>query len=208
MLIKSLTIKNFRCIKELSVEASELTAFVGRNGSGKSTILQAISTFYNIRAPLSEHDFFNCGIDAPIEITLEFSTLNPEEQQAFSSYLNDDKLVVTKRISCTDGKFEQKYFASLKQIPQIAEIRRARTITEKRNSWNALIDEGVLPGTPQKSGRGDNPDTIMDEYEKLHPELTEWVAQEVQFLGPPNIGGGSLDKTKRAPHFSSFWTSW
>lgn len=197
MLIKSLTIKNFRCIKELSVETSELTAFVGRNGSGKSTILQAISTFYNIRAPLSEHDFFDCGIDVPIEITLEFSALNPEEQQEFSSYLNDDKLVVTKRILCTDGKFEQKYFASLKQIPQIAEIRRARNTTEKRSRWNDLVDGGGLPGDPQKSVRGDDPDVIMDAYEEEHPDLAEWIPQEVQFLGPPNIGGGLLDKYTR-----------
>ena len=68
MLIKSVTIENFRCIKHLSVTFADLTAFVGRNGSGKSTVLQALKVFYNTKASISEHDFFNGNTTSPIQM--------------------------------------------------------------------------------------------------------------------------------------------
>ena len=183
MLIKSVTIKNFRCIKELFVELAALTAFVGRNGSGKSTILQALNAFYTVRALLSESDYFNDDVTVPIEITVEFYGLNPEEKKEFASYLNGETFAVTKKVSLEDGKLEQRYFANTKQIPKISAIRRARNTTEKRQQWNQLVDEGRLPEIGPRSVRGDDPDAIMDNYEKQHPELAEWVPQEVQFLG-------------------------
>jgi len=38
-------IKNFKCINELLIELSPLTVFVGPNGSGKTSILEAIALF-------------------------------------------------------------------------------------------------------------------------------------------------------------------
>jgi predicted ATP-dependent endonuclease of OLD family len=43
MTIKKLVIKNFKCIKELSIDLAPLTIFVGPNGSGKSSILEALA---------------------------------------------------------------------------------------------------------------------------------------------------------------------
>lgn len=48
MKIKSVTIKNFRGYKELTkIKISDLTAFVGKNDIGKSTILEALDIFFN-----------------------------------------------------------------------------------------------------------------------------------------------------------------
>ena len=43
MVIKKVTIGNFKCIKKLDLELAPLTIFVGPNGSGKSSILEAIA---------------------------------------------------------------------------------------------------------------------------------------------------------------------
>jgi len=43
MTIKKLVIKNFKCIKDLSIDLAPLTIFVGPNGSGKSSILEALA---------------------------------------------------------------------------------------------------------------------------------------------------------------------
>lgn len=193
MLINSVTISNFRCVKALSVEFADLTAFVGRNGSGKSTVLQALRLFYNTKASISEHDFFNAFTESPIEITVEYRELGDAEQSEFAPFLDGDTFAVTKRISWSDGRVEQRYYAATRQIPAIAEIRRLRTVTEKRERWNELVDEQRFPGIGPRSVRGDDPDALMTAYEEQHPELAEWVQQEVQFFGPPNIGGGKLD---------------
>ncbi|MEZ4592133.1 MAG: ATP-dependent endonuclease [Chloroflexota bacterium] len=193
MIINSIAIKNFRCIKNLSTDITTLTAFIGRNGSGKSTMLQALNVFYDVKAPISEEDFFNGNTNDSIEITVEFKGLSDFEKSEFSRYVNGDSFAVTKQIEHEAGKISQRYYAATRQIPQIAKIRTEKTTTAKRNAWNALIDKGEMPEAP-KSVRGDNPDELMDAFEAEHPELTEWIREEVQFLGPPNIGGGKLDK--------------
>jgi len=45
MRIEELHLKNFRCFKELDIQfpKSNLAVFIGLNGSGKSTILDAIT---------------------------------------------------------------------------------------------------------------------------------------------------------------------
>lgn len=192
MLIKSVNIANFRCIKALSVEFADLTAFVGRNGSGKSTVLQALRIFYNTKAPVSENDFFNSNTSSPIEITVEYRDLGADEQAEFAAFVDSGTFAVTKRIIWDGGRAEQRYYAATRQIPAVAEVKSLKNTTEKRNAWNTLIDEQKLPGG-FKSVRGDDPDALMTAYERQHPELTQWVQQEVQFFGPPNIGGGKLD---------------
>ena len=47
MKIKSITLKNFRSYSgETTVSFEDLTAFVGRNDIGKSTILEALDIFF------------------------------------------------------------------------------------------------------------------------------------------------------------------
>ena len=48
MKLKELKLKNFRGYKEkICVEFENLTAFVGKNDVGKSTILEALEIFFN-----------------------------------------------------------------------------------------------------------------------------------------------------------------
>lgn len=197
MLLKAVTVENFRCIKKATVQCENLTALVGRNGSGKSTILRAIDTFFSVRAAISEQDFYGLDTTEAIRITGEFRDLSAEERSEFSPYLSDDTLAVTKEIAVREGGVSQRYYAKTRQIRKIAGIRALSQVTEKRNAWNQLIDSGDLPDLGPRSIRGDNPDELMLEYERAHPELTEWIAHEVQFFGPPNIGGGKLDHSTK-----------
>ena len=48
MKIKTIKLKNFRSYKdEVSIDFGDLTAFVGKNDTGKSTILEALDIFFN-----------------------------------------------------------------------------------------------------------------------------------------------------------------
>ena len=48
MKIKNIKIKNFRSYKnEVIIEFGDLTAFVGKNDIGKSTVLEALDIFFN-----------------------------------------------------------------------------------------------------------------------------------------------------------------
>lgn len=194
MLIQEISVRNFRCILDVTVSCENLTVFLGQNGSGKSTLLKALDYFYDIKAPIAGDDFFNRDTGLVIEIRVVFASLNDQEINEFSSYVQDGKLAVTKRILIEDEKLQQRYYAAFQQIPVLAEIKQLRTVTEKRDSWNALVDSQELPDIGPRSTRGDVPDDLISDYESRHPELCTWVEKEVQFIGPKNIGGGSLDK--------------
>lgn len=83
MFIKSLTIKNFRCFGKDGITANlnkGLTAFIGRNGSGKTSILEALNFLIGhdyLPTRISEKDFHNEAKEIKDEIFIEGETESP-----------------------------------------------------------------------------------------------------------------------------------
>jgi hypothetical protein len=189
MKIKTVEIKNFRSIQEGKLEFTDLTAIIGRNGTGKSSYLHAIDFFYNLSASVYADDFFNRDTETAIEIRITFSDLKPKEKTDFLSYMKNDLLSVTKRFN-GEGK-SARYYAATPQIPIFSKIRSIQGKRDKIGAWNSLIDDQKIVGSKVRSA--DEIEPFMIEYENLHPEQLEMIEQQVQFIGPPNIGGGQLD---------------
>src|SRR6266446_7966859 len=131
MLLKSLHVEHFRSIKNETLDCDPLTVLVGPNGAGKSAFLQAIRIFYDITARLGIEDFYGRRTNQPIVICAMYGDLSDDELEAFKPYVQQELLTVTKRITWADGKIEQKYFASARQVPAFAPIRASRTKTEQ-----------------------------------------------------------------------------
>lgn len=191
MKIKTVEIKNFRSIQSGKLDFNDLTAIIGRNGTGKSSYLHAIEFFYSLSTSVNIDDFFNRDVNVPIEIRITFSELKPEEKVAFLPFMQGDLLTVTKRY-IGEGK-NARYYAATPQIPKFSEIRTITSKKEKSSAWNSLVDSHEFVGLTVKVRSADDIESLMIEYEKLHPELAEMKEQPVQFIGPPNIGGGQLD---------------
>lgn len=78
MKLKSVSIRNFRCYQEeITIEFNDLTAIIGRNDVGKSSIMDAIEIFLNDGTP-DEHDANRKGDPEDLAITCEFDDL-PDE---------------------------------------------------------------------------------------------------------------------------------
>jgi energy-coupling factor transporter ATP-binding protein EcfA2 len=89
MKLKEVRIKNFRCYKdEVSISFDDLTALVGRNDAGKSTIMDALDIFLNDGTP-DKDDACKFGDPKDLTITCIFSDL-PEsvvlDQAATTSF--------------------------------------------------------------------------------------------------------------------------
>ena len=83
MRLTTVQVRNFRCIRELSVDLDETTVLIGENNSGKTAFLEAIRACLERlrgrnRGPFSEYDYhlpdnaLAPADAAPIEITLSF----------------------------------------------------------------------------------------------------------------------------------------
>jgi len=80
MRLKTLKLRNFRGYRqETTINLNNLTAFVGRNDAGKSSILEALEIFFNNVIVKIERDDLNVDAlvagDNRIEITCVFSNL-------------------------------------------------------------------------------------------------------------------------------------
>lgn len=121
MKLETLKIKNFRGYKtETIIPVSNLTAFIGKNDAGKSTILEALEIFFNNSLITCERDDLNIDADSNnIEITCVFSEF-PDEiiidaaspTTLQSEYLlnADEKLEIKKVFSATSSKPKEKIF--------------------------------------------------------------------------------------------------
>lgn len=80
MKLKSLKLKNFRSYqKEIKIEFEDITALIGRNDIGKSTILEALEIFFNNKTvKIDKKDLNINALDKVIEISCEFIDLQDE----------------------------------------------------------------------------------------------------------------------------------
>jgi putative ATP-dependent endonuclease of OLD family len=89
MRLTSVTVRNFRCIEELTVELDQFTVLVGENNSGKTAFLEAIRFCLDrlrgrSRVVFQDYDYRLSGVDAtpasadPIEIELLFREPEPD----------------------------------------------------------------------------------------------------------------------------------
>jgi putative ATP-dependent endonuclease of the OLD family len=77
MILEEVRIKNFRGYRtETIVPITDLTAFIGKNDAGKSSILESLEIFFNNDLVVCERDDLNISSDNnQIEITCVFNNL-------------------------------------------------------------------------------------------------------------------------------------
>jgi putative ATP-dependent endonuclease of OLD family len=189
MRICQVQIENYRSIESATIDFDSLTAIVGRNGAGKSTVLNALALFYSLSTQVTEHDYFNCDMQRQIRIRVTYDSLTRDELTEFSSYVTDGKLSVSKTIT-TGGS---TYKGTRLQINEFASIRR-QPFRVASSELKQLIESAKYPGLSGSPRSQEALNELLDTYETNNPSLRIPIESEGQFLGPTNVGGGKLDK--------------
>ena len=86
MIIRRVEVRNFRSLREVDIECENLTAILGRNGGGKSTILRALEVFYNVSYQANDYDYFGKDTSESISIKVTYGDLRDDELEEFSTY--------------------------------------------------------------------------------------------------------------------------
>ena len=156
MKLDSLKLKNFRGYKvKTIIPLSNLTAFIGKNDAGKSSVLEALEIFFYNKAVVCEKDDLNINADNNlIEISCVFSdlpeqiiidTANPTTLQDEYLLNSDNKLEIKKVFPATAAKPKEKIFI-ICEHPSVEHGQDLLTLkrTELRTRANDLgVDQGT-----------------------------------------------------------------
>ncbi|MCH8291815.1 AAA family ATPase [Candidatus Poribacteria bacterium] len=165
MKLESVKLKNFRGYRtETIIPISDLTAFIGKNEAGKSTILEALEIFFNNNLVSCEKADLNIDADnTNIEITCVFSafpdeiiidTDNPTTLQNEYLLNPENRLEIKKVFSATTAKPKEKIFIVCNHpsiengndllILKRAELRqRADSLQISQNNYNSNVNSSM-----------------------------------------------------------------
>lgn len=192
MQLISVNIKNFRSLKNVSVDLLEHTAFIGGNGAGKSSILRAIEKFYSTAKVLDADDFFGRDQDQPIEIELTFSSLSNEEAEIFSSRIREGRLVVTRVFdtSASSGR----YYGSVLQNPDFIVVRRQPSASAKNAAYKDLRTSNPIYNGLPVAASAPAVDAALLAWEADHPDDLVLERDDGQFFGFQNASREAIGR--------------
>lgn len=189
MKIQTVSIKNFRALKDVTIPFDSVTTFIGPNGAGKSTVLRALDWFFNGKpCSLSEKDCSFGATDERIEVQVTFADLTEKDREALGKYAPDGATTFTAwRRHSPDGS--DVLSANAKGFPDFNAIKAANNATEKKELYKALrLSRPELELPEAKTGPA--VDESMTTWESSHTGLLEDALESLQtsFFGF-NSGG-------------------
>ncbi len=191
MIIKSVRVRNFRCIRDETLDCEDLTVLVGPNGSGKSTFLRAIELFYALQTRVTEEDFYNKNTDQPIVISIMFDNLTQQELDLYKPYVEGNTLTVEKEIASPGGRGYERYFGLKMQNPDFQTVRETGQVRPKVQAYNLLRQQYTeLPS----AGRADDIEPALAVWEQSHPERCQRTQDSGQFFGFEAVGNARLER--------------
>lgn len=196
MIIKSVYVENFRCIRSETLSCERLTVLVGANGTGKSSFLRALDLFCTANARYTEQDFYGCNTEKPIIVRITFTDLTDEEVELFSKYVVDGELIVEKEMSWPLGRGSQKYYGASMRNPEFQPIRSASSAREKKELYEALRAQEKYVSLPKWTRQADAP-IALEAWEGEYPNHCRPGRDDGQFFGFKEVGQAHLERFTR-----------
>ncbi len=194
MIIKSVRVRNFRCVLDQTLCCEPLTVLVGPNGAGKSCFLRALDLFYAIEARYGVQDFYADDHERAILISVTFSDLTDAERRLFGRYVHEDNLIVEKELRWPATRDNQKYFGLALRHPDFKEIRQAAGARERIQLYNALARSEQYRGRLEAARSAAEVDEALQAFELANQEQCELTRESTQFFGYKEVGGTRLER--------------
>jgi putative ATP-dependent endonuclease of OLD family len=194
MILKRVRIRNFRSIRDVTLELGAQTAIVGGNGAGKSTVLRAIEKFYSPSAAVELDDFFCRQVNDPIEIELTFTAFNDVEEELFESRIHNDEMTVVRIFDVSGGRASGRYFGVTAQHPAFVSVRGATGAAQQRAEYKLVRDQGGAFAELPSVSKADQIWPAIAGWESNHFGECQLLRDDGQFFGFANVAKGALQK--------------
>ncbi len=156
--------RNFRCYSaEVSLDIGGFTALIGKNDSGKSSVLEALSIFFDEKAAPDSDDASIGGDSNDVRIICEFDHL-PESLVLDAGY---ETTLAAEHLLNADGRLEihKIYDCSLKKPKLAATVARALHPAQEGMNDLLMLKNKELKGRAQELGVGtDDIDTKVNSH--------------------------------------------
>lgn len=193
MRISQISVKNFRSLKNETVDFEPYTCLVGANGSGKSAIIKALNLFFygNTEGPdsgaiITAEDFHQRDTTNPIRVEIVFDDLSDEAKDDLSHYVRENKLHVVTEVTYDESTGRGSPLQHGIR-PGIEDFREFFVAEKERKSVAHLKDlfAGLRKKHPEIAAAATKPKMIsaLQLYERDRPQLCTPMQSEDQFYG-------------------------
>jgi predicted ATP-dependent endonuclease of OLD family len=136
MKMTKIEIRNYRSLRDVTIYPKDILALVGRNNSGKSNVLRALELFFEGTTNLIDEECFHSHkTEEPIEIFVTFEQLSDWEKEQFAPWMNGNKLIVGREITCdSSGSYTMKNIA-ITRVPEPEWLQEDVICGDKVNEW-------------------------------------------------------------------------
>jgi len=133
MRITKLNIQNFRLLKNFSIDLEEeLSLVIGKNNTGKTSLLTVLDKFLNDTKSFSYNDF---NIDAYVDrTTIDFAAIQTMTSKIYCVISDNDYIVVPK----SSHSLAQQLHAQIINVEKGGHFLAADGFTQLPQVWLAL----------------------------------------------------------------------
>lgn len=193
MIVKSVSVRNFRSILNETIELDNLTALVGANGAGKSTFLSALDIFYSSTYQIELQDFYNDDPSNDIVIAVTFEIVSEEAKDLFSKYIEDSFLTVEAVISWNDQKPSIKLHGSTMQNEDCVKVRHAGNASERKKIYEQMRQTKMFSSLPAWQNQNQGLEALR-EWEENNPDYCTRQRDDGSFFGFKQVAQGYLGR--------------
>lgn len=112
MIIEEIKIRNFRALKDVTLNVADFNCMIGANNAGKSSVLQAIQTFLGVKQ-LADTDYYDTN--EPVKITVTARVTEKDLEAVV-----DDEQRTRLYALCEAGTLVLTYIGAIGQKPRLA----------------------------------------------------------------------------------------
>ena len=179
---------NVRCLRRVSLSCASLTALLGANGSGKSSLIKALEFFFQGRE-VDDLDSFGGGAE-PIVVAVTFAELPTDRQEQLRPWLDDAGQLRLERIAEPrgGGRRTSRFQSVRRQVAEFHAVRQQAGAPALLTAYRRLRSDPRFADLPAAQSQT-AAKAAMDAWERAHPEQCEPGPDDTLTIG----SGGQYD---------------